>query len=348
MQELIQSLLQSGVEEGCFPAAAAAVGRGPVVYARAAMGRLWLPDGPPPTLDTRWDLASLTKILTATPVALLAIEQGRLTLDDTIGRFLPAPADRAGITVRQLMTHTSGIMPHVLLQEQPGCTPQTVVDTILSLPLEGEAGIPRYSCLGYIVLGRMLEALYGQPLDVLAHDMVFEPLGMHNACFNPRGGNIAATEMDPAMGKPFMGTVHDENARFMGGVSANAGLFADLDGCVHYAQMLAQSGLGLLSPAMLRKAIHNYTPGHDVHRGLGFHLGGTEGNFMGDLFPVDSFGHTGFTGTSIAADPHSGLWAVLLTNRVHPTRDNEKHLRFRRRFHNAVYAAYSQRYALAQ
>mgnify|MGYP000940633258 FL=1 len=98
MQELLQSLLQTGLEEGCFPAAAAAVGRGAEVYVRHAAGRLWLPDGPHANLVTRWDLASLTKILAPTPLALLAIEQGRLTLDDTLGRFFPAPASHSGIT----------------------------------------------------------------------------------------------------------------------------------------------------------------------------------------------------------------------------------------------------------
>jgi len=342
MQELLQSLLQTGLEEGCFPAAAAAVGRGAEVYVRHAAGRLWLPDGPHANLVTRWDLASLTKILAPTPLALLAIEQGRLTLDDTLGRFFPAPASHSGITIRQLMTHTSGITPHVLLELQPGCTPDTVVDTVLALPLEGEAGIPRYSCLGYIVLGRILEQVYGQPLDVLARQFVFDPLGMTHAEFNPPGENIAATEVNPLTGEFLIGVVHDENARFLGGISANAGLFGDLNDCARFAQMLAQQGEGLLSPATMRKATLNYTPGHDVHRGLGFHLGGTEGNYLGDLFPENSFGHTGFTGTSIAVDPQSGLWAVLLTNRVHPTRDNEKHLRFRRRFHNAIYAAYSR------
>lgn len=136
--------------------------------------------------------------------------------------------------------------------------------------------------------------------------------------------------------------MHDENARFLGGVSANAGVFSDIRDCARYASMLACGGKGYLAPATLRAAIRNYTPGHDAHRGLGFHVAGLPGEFFGDLFPAPSFGHTGFTGTSLVVDPESGVFAVLLSNRVHPSRENARHLRFRRRFHNAVYAALSR------
>ncbi len=341
MQQLLETILNQAVADGFFPAAAGAVGVGDQVLGMHAAGRLWLPDGPQCTLDTRFDMASLTKVMATTPVALLAIQQGRLTLDDTIGRYLDAPRDRAGITVRQLMTHTSGINPHILLNE--ACkNPEDAVSVILNLPLEGAAGIPRYSCLGFIVLGKMLEALYQQPLDRLAQDMVFGTLGMADTGFCPTGGNFAATEVDPATGQPLIGVVHDENARFLGGVSANAGLFSTVGDTARFASMLASGGGGLLFPATLKAAIYNRTPGQDSHRGLGFHLGGTEGCYLGELLPACAFGHTGFTGTSIAVDPTTGFFTVLLTNRVHPSRENERHLRFRRTTHNRLYAAFSQ------
>jgi CubicO group peptidase (beta-lactamase class C family) len=193
--------------------------------------------------------------------------------------------------------------------------------------------------MGYILLGFILEKVYGKPLDSLTQELVLTPLHMDHTGYRPSGGNIAATEVDAATGIPWQGTVHDENARFMKGVSANAGLFSDLGDVMRFAKMLASGGAPLLSPATLRLAIKDRTPEHAVHRGLGFHVSGGPGSFMGDLFPAVSFGHTGFTGTSLAVDPETGLYAVLLTNAVHPKRGNPAVQRFRRLFHNRVFAA---------
>lgn len=138
--------------------------------------------------------------------------------------------------------------------------------------------------------------------------------------------------------------VHDENARFLGGVSGNAGVFSDLGDMVRFASMLAcggtYGGTPYLSPATLQTAGRNYTPGMNEHRGLGFHLPGP-GSFHGDLFPPGSIGHTGFTGTSLIVDPGSGLYVVLLSNRIHPTRENMKFIRVRRTVHNAAMAEFS-------
>ncbi len=339
MKALLQSMLNEGVQAGCFPSAAAAVGCGEQVLAAAAAGRISLPDGALTTLNTRFDMASCSKILSPTILALMALEKGLLTLDDTIGDFFPAPDSTKSITIRQLMTHTSGISPHILLEEHTD-DPDKALDVILNAPPVGEAGVPRYSCMGYIVLGKILEKAYGDTLDKLAQQHVFEPLHMTHTSYCPTGDNIAATEVDPTTGIAWQGIVHDENARFMGGVSANAGVFSDINDCALFAQMLARHGAPLLTRATMDKAVFNYTPDFDVHRGLGFHLGGSDRNYLGDLMPACSFGHTGFTGTSIGVDPTTGFFVILLSNRVHPTRANSSHLRFRRRFHNAMYAAF--------
>ena len=324
----LNDMLQSAVSDGCFPWAVAAVGRRDRVLARAAAGGA--------DFQTRFDMASVTKILAPTMLALLTIEWGSLTLYDNVSRFFDAPADKADITILELMTHTAGFEPHFFLSGDP----DDAACAILRHPLAAARdGTPRYSCMGFILLGKILEKIYNAPLDEAAHAHVFESLGMSSTGYNPSGGNIAPTEADPVTGKVLCGVVHDENARYLGGVSGNAGVFSDIDDMILFASMLAREGNGFISPATLRKAIRNYTPGHDVHRGLGFHLAGTPENFMGDLFPDSSFGHTGFTGPSIAVDPETGLYAILLTNRVHPTRDNDKHLRFRRCFHNRVYAS---------
>lgn len=338
MQALLEDLLARGLAEGAFPSAAAAAGIKGDVLACACVGSTRTDGGLPVTSKTLYDMASLTKILAPTMIALRAVEDGLLTLDDTIGRFIKdAPADRADITVRMLMSHTSGITPAFDLSAE-AASPADVVRAILAHPLEGESGVPRYSCMGYMILARMLEILFEKPLDELARDMVFKPLGMSATGYLPTGGDIAATEISRRTGRLICGVVHDENARFLGGVSGNAGVFSNLDDMLRFTSMLAKGGDGYLSPAVLRMAIRNLTPGFDTHRGLGFHLAGVPGNFMGDLFPPESFGHTGFTGVSIAIDPRTGFYVILLTNRVHPSRENIRIMRFRRAFHNALYA----------
>jgi len=342
MDKKLTSLLESGISEGAFPSAAAAFGIKDAILAVACAGNTRLDGGTPVNSGTRYDMASLTKILAPTMIALRDIEDGLLTLDDEVGRFFDAPDDKRGITVRMLMSHTGGFTPAFDLSDE-AASPDDAVRAILDHPLDGTPGdMPRYSCMGYILFARMLEKLHGRPLDTLAKETVFSPLGMKSTGYLPEGGNIAATERDKRTGDIICGVVHDENARFLGGVSGNAGVFSSLDDMVIFTRMLACGGKGFISPATLNMAIRNRTPGFDVHRGLGFHLGGTTQNYLGDLFPPESFGHTGFTGTSIAVCPHTGIWAVLLTNRVHPTRESTGLFRFRRRFHNVIYALASK------
>jgi CubicO group peptidase (beta-lactamase class C family) len=334
----IPGMLEQAIAEGVFPSATVGIGlKGETLFTHAA-GKLSLPDGTPADLFTRYDLASMTKIIAPTMLTLMALEKGLLALDDTLSRFFDTPNDKADISIYHLMTHTSGITPHFLL-EKVCKEPSEVCRTILRQPLDGPPGqMPRYSCMGYILLGFILEKVYGKPLNTLARELVLAPLCMEHTGYCPIGENIAATETDTATGIPLKGIVHDENARFMKGVSANAGLFSDLGDVMRYAKMLASGGAPILNPATLRLAISDRTPEHAVHRGLGFHVSGGPGSFIGDLFPAVSFGHTGFTGTSIAVDPETGLYAVLLTNAVHIKRANPDMQRFRRLFHNRIYA----------
>ena len=342
MDKKLTSLLESGMAEGAFPSAAAAFGIKDDILAVAYAGNTNLDGGTPVNSSTRYDMASLTKILAPTMIALRDIEDGLLTIDDEVGRFFDATEDKRGITVRMLMSHTGGFTPAFDLSAE-AASPDDAVRAILDHPLDGApSDMPRYSCMGYILFARMLEKLHGKPLDTLAKETVFSPLGMKSTGYLPEGGNIAATERDKHTGDIICGVVHDENARFLGGVSGNAGVFSSLDDMIIFTRMLACRGKGFLSPATINMAIRNRTPGFDVHRGLGFHLGGTTQNYLGDLFPPESFGHTGFTGTSIAVCPHTGIWAVLLTNRVHPTRESTGLFRFRRRFHNVIYSLASK------
>ena len=343
MQKILDALLEEGLRDGCYPGAVAACGCGDTVFAISHVGKI-SENGPDVNVNTRYDMASLSKIIGPTMLALRAIEEGDLTLWDKLERFFPdCPEDKKAITIRHLMTHTSGLSPVFWLSEVAE-SPEDALRALLERPLETPIGAEvHYSCMGYITLGKVLETVYGKPLDVLARERVFEPLGLENTCYCPENKeNIAATEVDKETGIAWQGIVHDENARFLRGVSANAGVFSDIHDMIKLAQMLALGGKGFLSRGMLKKAIACQEQSADARRGLGFHLAGTPENYMGDLFPAESFGHTGFTGTSLAIDPHTGFFVILLSNRVHPTRETTKLFRFRRKMHNVLYAAHTK------
>ncbi len=338
--EQVHQLILQGLTQGAYPSAALAIGIGSRVYRKETYGSC--------SETTLFDMASITKILSPTMVAFRFLEEGLIRLYDTVAVFFPdAPADKKDITILQLMTHTSGIPDHFFISDGTD-DPADAVKVILNHPLQqAPGGDPIYTCMGYILLGKILEQVGGAPLDVLADRYVFGPLGMTHTGYHP-SGDIAPTETDPATGKLLQGVVHDENARFLNGISANAGVFSDLEDMIVFTKMLAcggrrEDGSIYLSPALFSRAITNHTPNSKGEfRGLGFNLARSPFNFLGDLLGERTFGHTGFTGTSIAIDPDTGLWMVLLTNRVCPTRANTKMIRIRSLAHNAAAAEASR------
>ncbi len=338
-QDVLQTRLDQGRKDGCYPCAAAAVGVKKTVLARAFTGEAPLPGGEPVDAHTRFDMASLSKVLGTSMVALKAIERGDIHLTDTVGDYFPqAPEDKKGITLFMLMTHTGGFNPSFRL-DRLLTDPREAVDCILRYPLDEKPGVrPIYSCMGYILLGKILEKKFGSPLKELAREQVFLPLGMTETGYCPApGAPCAATEVDPVTGKPWIGVVHDENARFLQGNSGNAGVFMPLCDGIRFAAMLACGGDGFLKEETLAAARRNYTPGQDAHRGLGFQIAGTPDCFFSDQVPENCFGHTGFTGTSLLVEPESGFWVLLLTNRVYPTRDSAGLFPFRRQLHGDMW-----------
>lgn len=345
MFERTLSLMEQAVAQKIFPSAALAIGaRGQVMVCRCWGQTSLYPPSATVTPDTLYDMASLSKIIGTTMAALKLLEEGALSLNDTVGSFFAAPEEKRAITVRQLMTHTGGISAHFLLSDF-GAAPADAAEIILKQPLTyAPGGEVVYSCMGYILLGKILERISGLSLDKLAERAVFRPLRMTDTVYGPVP-SAACTELDPQTGNYLCGTVHDENARFLGGVSGNAGIFSSLNDMIKFVSMLACAGKTAdgvyLSPAVYRLAIRNFTKGMAQSRGLGFQLAGDGSTFMGSLLSADSFGHTGFTGTSLAVEPESGLYIVLLTNRVHPTRDNREIIRFRALLHNCIASEYS-------
>lgn len=343
-QGYLEAVLEEGRSMGCFPSAAAAIGVRDQVLAQAFTGEAPLPGGQPVDGHTRYDMASLSKVLGPTMIALRAMEDGTLRLSERVGDFFPwAPADKREITIRMLMTHTAGFCPTFRLDHMLS-DPADAVDCILAHPLAERPGVrPVYSCMGYILLGRMLERRLGGPLDALAASYVFAPLGMTETGYCPDPAAVcAATEVDPATGRAWCGVVHDENARFLRGISGNAGVFMPLRDGVRFASMLGRMGEGFLRRETLRMAIRNHTPGQGEHRGLGFHLAGTPDCFFSQSVPAGCFGHTGFTGTSLMVEPETGFWVLLLSNRVYPTRESTALFALRRRLHAQSWAMFAE------
>ncbi len=342
----IDRLMERALSEGAFPGAVLAVGSSERAEIRTYGVTTTLEGGAPVTEETIYDLASLSKLFTAT-AALMLLERGEFRLDDPVGRFLPAftQGDKAEIRLRHLLTHTSGL-PAFNPYYQVAKGQAEMLDAIARTALEYKTGTKVvYSCLGFITLANVIQTITGQPLDSFLDDNLFTPLGMGSTGYGPVNQpreRVAPTEECPWRGQIVWGEVHDENAYAQGGVSGNAGLFSTAPDLVRFAQMMLRQGAGenrrILAPATIRTATRNYTPGLQENRGLGWQMRSNEYPWCGDLAPASSYGHTGFTGTSLWISPDDDLFVVLLTNRVHPTRANAQHIRYRPLIHNLLIA----------
>ena len=344
-----KEILREGLDAGAYPCIAFAIGQGDLVLDSGYMGQRQVNPTPLPLeRDTLFDLASLSKLVSTTMVALRMLERGEIALTDPLSRYFDIPADapagRGDVTIRHLMHHNSGLTPHIPLWTQTD-DPNKAVEVILrSKPWCAPGEQVHYSCMGYILLQKILEQVGGAPLDVLAKREVFEPLGMHDTCYNPTTKNVVTTEFSALHGEYLCGRVHDENASFLGGVSGNAGVFSTLDDMTRFARMIAAGGSlegnTFLNPRTFQKAIYNATPGKNEDRGLGFQLTPSFSYMTGALFSEGSYGHTGFTGTALYVDRESRLWGMILTNAVHFGRDKTELFRTRRRFFNSFADAY--------
>lgn len=332
------------IAKGEIPGAVIAVARHGVLVRHQALG--WAatqPEQRPMQLDTRFDLASLTKVTATLPAVLHLLEQGAFRLDDRLQTFFPAftGPGKEKVTVRHLLTHTAGLAPWLPLELETGTRPE-LIQRVLTAPLQGEPGKSIvYSDLSFILLGELVHVLSGKPLDQYATEFIFRPYGLNSLCFNPApeiAAACAATEYRPALGRYQVGEVHDERATALGGVAGHAGLFGTAIDVCAYGQLWLN---GLLAPATLAAATRLQAEDEGDSRGLGWIILRSQARFMscGDLFNPGSFGHTGFTGTSLWNDPTSGLTVALLTNRVHFGRESDAIIRLRPRFHNAIAAA---------
>ena len=342
----LDSIITSAIADHASPGAAIAVGRyGRIVLQRGWGRQDWAPGAPAVSDSTMYDMASLTKVVATTTAAMLLEEEGKLDLDRTVVSYLPefdAP-EKAPITVRMLLLHTSGIKQYQYLYRDTKGR-QQYLQRINAYPLGHKPGEQsEYTDWNMIVLQAVLERVSGTTLDTLLAERVFGPLGMRDTRFNPPESlraRIAPTEIQPFRGGLVWGVVHDENAWAMGGVSGNAGLFSSARDLAVFAQMLLDGGEYGGVRLLRAETIARWTARQrrDVSRAIGWDTP-APGSSAGRYFSARSFGHTGFTGTSIWVDPEKQLFVVLLTNRVDPTRDNPKIGPLRRAVDDAVQRA---------
>ena len=323
--------------DSAFPGAVIAVGRHDSVLLLAAVGHYGADDYRPVTVETIYDLASLTKVVGLTTACMMLVDQQRLDLDAPVQRYVPAfqGADKERVTIRHLLTHSSGLPAWRPLYRDATTREQALalVDTTPLLRQPGDTFV--YSDLGAIVLTQVVEAITGTRLDAYLDTALFRPLGMTGTRFLPPESwrsRIAPTENDSSFRHRLLrGEVHDENAATLGGVSGHAGLFSTAPDLVRFAQWLASADM---SKAFTRR--QNLPPGSS--RALGWDTP-SQSSSAGTKLGSHAFGHTGFTGTSIWIDPDRDLFIILLTNRVNPPRANTKILQVRRRVADLVVEA---------
>ncbi|MBI4478514.1 MAG: beta-lactamase family protein [Acidobacteria bacterium] len=348
--------LNKSVEDHVFPGAVLAIGhRGRLAILTA--GKLAYDGGAAPVSgDTIYDLASLTKAAATTTAAMILIDRALFSLDDTVAQHLSEFASansadllreaRAEVTVRHLLAHTSGLPAYekfFLRARQKS----HVIEEALALPLEEPPGRKTvYSDVGFILLGELLEHVAQEPLDTFCRREIFEPLGMQASCFNPPAGlqpRIAPTEQDDLFRKRMIrGEVQDENAWVMGGVAGHAGLFGTAGDLAAFCQMMLDEGSAggrqLIQAGTIREFTRPWPAQQGAPRGLGWDKP-SEPSSSGRYFSPASYGHLGYTGTSIWIDPEKQLFVILLTNRIHPSRANEAIKQVRPALHDAILEA---------
>jgi len=344
-------VVERAVADGAFPGAVLAVGYKGELAVRAFGRQTYEAKSVAVTQETIYDAASVTKpVVTATLVAM-QVAAGRIQLDAPIERYLPEwaagpnPEWRKRVTVRNLLTHTSGLPAYTrYFLEVKG--KREILTRILVEPLVAEPGTQTtYSDLGIILMGEIVERVTGRPLDQLARERIFTPLGMKDSMYNPPKSllaRIAPTENDAAFRKRLAhGEVHDENAWALGGVAPHAGLFTTAPDLAVFCQMMLNGGMYAHQRLLRRSTVTLFATAEKIAGGtrtLGWMVP-TEGGSSGKYFSARSYGHTGFTGTSVWIDPEKELFVVLLTNRVHPTRENNKIREVRPAVHDAVVEA---------
>ena len=338
----MDQLLQWGISGSVFPGVVAYIAEGDTIqYFEAFGNRMSTPEIKPMHRDTIFDLASLTKPIVVATLTMRCVEEGTVELNEPLQNYLPE-FSHPQVTISHLLTHTSGL-PAWRATYLESKNKDGVVNYLCQIPLDYPTGTQVvYSCLGYILLGKLIEDLTGESLDALAQKRIFQPLEMNWTRYNPPSAwtdKCAATEDSNSFEKRMVeyqphnwregvivGEVHDENAHFLGGVSGNAGLFSTATDIGKFCHMLIDGGDGVLTTESINQIATVHTTGLNESRGIGW-----------ILLEDRSLYHTGFTGTSIRINLERNMCAVLLTNRVHPDASRPGIIDFRTKFHQSIF-----------
>lgn len=326
---MINGILGKLLEEGAFTGCAAGLATSEGVAEECILGlRERIPYEKPMTHDTLFDMASVSKILGPAMIALVLHNRHELGFSLRIGSVIPDSGSYSEATILDLLRHSAGFLPELPLWKEAE-DPDDMFRRILSSPMQyrpGESAI--YSCLGYILLGHILEMITGETLERLASELVWKPIGMDATTYHPSPERaFAATERKaPDTDECWCGIVHDENARFLfPHESGNAGVFSTLQNMLSFSVFILRElrEPSFFTPEEMRMLSSDLTPFAPISRSVGFMVNqrGYSQN-AGTEAGSDSFGHTGFTGTSIWFSPELDAAAVLLANRIHPSRDN--------------------------
>jgi CubicO group peptidase (beta-lactamase class C family) len=339
----LRVVLTAAVADRAFPGVYAIVGDSRGVYAKVGVGRLDWGKSAKPDEKSVWDLASLTKVIATTSAMAQLVESGRVALDQPVARYVPewTGGGRELVTVRQLLTHSSGLpafKPYDTLTHKP----DSLAALLFSTPLERRPGERMiYSDIGAFMMGEVIRRVSSETLDGYFDRHIAQPLHLKDTRFNPPQKwrkRIAPTEIDTLRGGLVHGAVHDERAYYLGGVAAHAGLFGSARDLARFATMMLRGGtiegVRIFSPATIAQ-FTAYADSAFSNRALGWQKPVTSA-WAGQFMSSRAFGHTGFTGTSIAIDPELDLYIILLSNRVNPTRNNPRITDVRRRVADVV------------
>jgi uncharacterized protein YbbC (DUF1343 family)/CubicO group peptidase (beta-lactamase class C family) len=326
-QTAMDVAITEAIAEGKCPGGVLWVEHGVRSYHKAFGKRAVVPADEVMTEDTIFDAASLTKVVACTPAVMLLVERGQLSLEDRVAKYLPefTGGGKEDVTIRQLITHVSGLRPDISLKPDWSGYDEAIklacAENLATKP--GEKLV--YSDTGPILLGEIVRRVTGKPLDQLLQSELYGPLGMKDTGFNPpkeKLGRIAPTEVEN--GTPVRGVVHDPRSRRMGGVAGHAGLFVTASDLARYARMLLNlgelDGVRIFKSETVQLITSVQTPSNVTgRRGIGWDIDTGYSGPRGEVFPLGSYGHTGWTGTSIWIDPFSKTFVIFLSNRNHPT-----------------------------
>lgn len=324
----LDAVIQEAIQRDEVPGAVLWVGhQGAVVHRKAYGFRALTPQRERMTLNTIFDAASLTKVVATTAAVMKLFEAGKLRLNDRVTRYLPEfQGGKSEITVRDLLTHFSGLRPDLDLEPAWSGYETGIQKALVDAPVAPAGTRFIYSDINFVLLGEIVRRLSGRPLDEYCREMIFRPLGMRETMFRPPERlrpRIAPTEVLPGQRLPLRGVVHDPTARFMGGVAGHAGMFTTAADLARFAEMMLgggrRGGVQIFSAGTVEKFTTPQSPPHQpVLRGLGWDIDSPYSGNRGELFPLGSYGHTGFTGTSLWIDPATQTYVILLANSVHP------------------------------